>query len=84
MQLHAFIIQNKPIKTFALTFNPIVPWVEMLRLAAEMVNTADKSFPTAHSPLNNLIPFKRFAPDLGAALGSWAAAGGPSLDYQAF
>lgn len=37
----------------------------MLRLTAETMKTADKSFPTAHIPLNNLIPLKRFMPDLG-------------------
>lgn len=75
MQPHVFIIQNKPIKTFALTFNPIVPRVEMLRLAAETMNTADKSLPTAHSPLNNLIPLKRFMPDLGDCAGELGSCG---------
>lgn len=77
MQLHVFIIQNKPIKTFALTFNPIVARVEMLGLAAETMNTTDKSFPTAHSPLNHLIPLKRFMPDLGDRTGELGSCGWP-------
>lgn len=84
MQPHVFIIQNKPIKTFALTFNPIVPRVEMLRLAAETMNTADKSLPTAHSPLNNLIPLKRFMPDLGDCAGELGSCGWPLPESPGF
>lgn len=49
----------------------------MLRLTAETMKTADKSFPTAHIPLNNLIPLKRFMPDLGGCTGELGSCGWP-------
>lgn len=82
MQIHEFIIQNKPIKTFALTFNPIVARVEMLRRSGGDEYGRPK---LSHS----LSPFKHSNPieDIyawpGAALGAGLPQVTPSQPHPA-